>query len=141
MEANWPAYAERVTAALFAPRLPRDTPLYRDAAAAIAANDGITMASLWRALVAADHRATLLALDIPVLALAGGESQLYGPRRRRLDRRQRGARHQHDHRRRRPRAAARAAAGVQRRDSRGSCESLEGDTPARPATGDFTMRR
>jgi pimeloyl-[acyl-carrier protein] methyl ester esterase len=77
MEASWPAYAERVTAALFAPRLAHDMPLYRDAAAAVAANDGGTMASLWRSLVTADHRATLLALDIPVLALAGGESQLY----------------------------------------------------------------
>jgi pimeloyl-ACP methyl ester carboxylesterase len=77
MEANWPAYAERVAAALFSPRLPHDSSLTRDAAAAIAANDAATMASLWRALVAADHRATLLALDIPVLALAGAESQLY----------------------------------------------------------------
>lgn len=77
MEASWPAYAERVTAALFAPRLPHDSPLYRRAAAAIAANDGATMASLWRSLVAADHRATLVALGIPVLAIAGGESQLY----------------------------------------------------------------
>jgi pimeloyl-ACP methyl ester carboxylesterase len=77
MEANWPAYAERVTAALFAPGLSHDTTLYRDAAAAIAANDGATMASLWRTLVAADHRATLQALDVPVLAIAGAESQLY----------------------------------------------------------------
>jgi pimeloyl-ACP methyl ester carboxylesterase len=77
MEANWPAYASRVTAALFAPGLAHDATLYRDAAAANAANDGVTMASLWRALVAADHRATLLALGIPVLAIAGAESQLY----------------------------------------------------------------
>ncbi len=77
MEANWPAYAERVAAALFAPRLPRDAPLYRRAAAAIADNDGITMASLWRDLVGADHRTTLVALGMPVLAIAGGESQLY----------------------------------------------------------------
>jgi pimeloyl-ACP methyl ester carboxylesterase len=77
MEANWPAYAERVVSALFAPRLAHDSPLYRDAAAAVAANDGATMASIWRSLVGADHRATLIALGIPVLAIAGGESQLY----------------------------------------------------------------
>jgi pimeloyl-ACP methyl ester carboxylesterase len=77
MEANWPAYAERVVAALFAPRLSHDSPLYRDTAAAVGANDGHTMASLWRSLVGADHRATLIGLGIPVLAISGGESQLY----------------------------------------------------------------
>ena len=77
MEADWSAYADKIAAALFAPTLHHGCALYRRAAAAIAANDGVTMASLWRSLVAVDHRATVASLGIPILALAGVESQLY----------------------------------------------------------------
>lgn len=77
MEADWSAYADRVTAALFAPTTRPDDPLYRRVAAAVAANDGVAMASLWRSLVVADHRATVASLDIPVLAVSGAESRLY----------------------------------------------------------------
>ncbi len=77
METGWAKYAERITALMFAADRPADDPIRRRAALAVAANDGVTMASLWRALALADHRETIKALDIPVLAIGGAASQLY----------------------------------------------------------------
>lgn len=77
MEADWPRYIERITPLMFAPGLAPDSALIRRAAKAVAANDGVTMAALWRSLAVVDHRATIAALDLPILAVGGAESQLY----------------------------------------------------------------
>lgn len=79
METHWTSYVERITPLMFAPSMRRDDPIYQRAAAAVAANDGATMAGLWRSLAAADHRETIRRLDLPVLAIGGAQSQLYGP--------------------------------------------------------------
>ncbi|QCI64213.1 alpha/beta fold hydrolase [Phreatobacter stygius] len=79
MAANWPRYAPKIAEAMFAAGVDLTGETYRKAALAVAANDGPTMASLWRSLVAADHRATVTGLGIPVLAVAGAESRLYAP--------------------------------------------------------------
>lgn len=76
MEHDWPAYAPRIAAALFAPGFSGpEAQWVRDE---LAANDALPMASLWRDLVASDQRAAAARLDRPVLAIVGGDSQLYG---------------------------------------------------------------
>lgn len=77
MARDWPLYAERITHNLFAPGLGEGHPLRRFAAAQIAANDGETLAYLWRSLARADHRPTLQHVGVPALVIAGAESQIY----------------------------------------------------------------
>jgi len=79
METDWPRYAPRIARAMFAPERPEDDPLIRRAAERIAARDPAVMAGIWRSLVAADHRGTVAALDMPILAVSGAQSQLYRP--------------------------------------------------------------
>ncbi len=79
METHWQSYVERITPLMFAPSMRHDDPIYRRAAEAVAANDGVTMAGLWRSLAVIDHRETIRELRLPVLAVGGAESQLYGP--------------------------------------------------------------
>lgn len=77
MACDWPHYAERVARNLFAPGLDENHPLRHFAAAEIAANDGDTLAHLWRSLAQADHRSTLARIAIPALVVAGAQSQIY----------------------------------------------------------------
>lgn len=79
MARDWPRYARRIVPSLFDPDLAGDDPLRAAADAAIADNDGDTLASLWRSLARADHRAALRAIDVPALVIAGARSQLYRP--------------------------------------------------------------
>jgi len=79
MERDWLTYAPKIARAMFAPGRPDDDPLILRATECIAARDPQVMASLWRSLVNADHRETVKGLPVPVLALAGAESQLYRP--------------------------------------------------------------
>lgn len=79
MAHDWPRYARRVTPSLFDPDVGAGHPLRVFADRAIADNDGDTLASLWRSLARADHRATLARIDVPVLVIAGAGSQLYRP--------------------------------------------------------------
>lgn len=79
IERDWPRYAPKIARAMFAPGRPADDPRILRAAERIAARDPLVMSAIWRSLVAADHRATLESLSIPALAVAGAESQLYGP--------------------------------------------------------------
>lgn len=76
MEADWAAYAPRIAGALFAPGFAGAEAAW--ARAEVAANDAGPLASLWRDLVASDQRDAAARLAVPVLALAGGDSQLYG---------------------------------------------------------------
>jgi len=79
MARDWSRYARRIAPSLFAPELPPDHKLLAFAHDNIAANDGGTLASLWRSLAAADHRATLGSIAIPTLVIAGERSRLYRP--------------------------------------------------------------
>lgn len=79
MERDWLTYAPKIARAMFAPGRAESDPLIRRATERIAAREPATMSPLWRSLVAADHRATVKSLRVPVLALAGAESQLYRP--------------------------------------------------------------
>lgn len=75
MEADWSAYAPRVANALFAARF---AGLEADwAREAVKANDSRPMAALWRDLAATDLRPAAAELRLPVLAIAGEDSQLY----------------------------------------------------------------
>lgn len=78
MERDWPLYAPRVARAMFAAG-EEASPRVTAAAERIAARDPAVMAALWRSLVRADHRGTVAALPVPVLAVAGADSQLYSP--------------------------------------------------------------
>ncbi|MDP3546129.1 MAG: alpha/beta hydrolase, partial [Phreatobacter sp.] len=79
MEGDWSRYAPRIARAMFSPGRMEDDPLIHRAAERIAARDPEVMAPIWRSLVAADHRSTVENLPVPVLAVAGAESQLYRP--------------------------------------------------------------
>lgn len=79
MARDWPRYAGRIVRNLFAPGLGPDHPLHRFAAAEIAANDGMTLASVWRSLAHADHRTTLEHITLRSLVIAGAESRIYRP--------------------------------------------------------------
>lgn len=79
MQDGWPRYAPKIADALFAAGREPDTALAAHARQVIAERDPAVMAHLWRSLVEADHRETIRALGIPVLAIAGGRSRLYRP--------------------------------------------------------------
>jgi pimeloyl-ACP methyl ester carboxylesterase len=79
MEDDWPLYAPRIARAMFAAGSDEASPHIAAATDRIAARDPAVMAALWRSLVRADHRATLAALPVPLLAVAGAHSQLYSP--------------------------------------------------------------
>jgi len=79
MEEDWPRYAPRIARAMFSPGRTEVDPLIHRAAERIAMRDPEVMALIWRSLVEADHRATVESLRMPVLAVAGSESQLYRP--------------------------------------------------------------
>jgi pimeloyl-[acyl-carrier protein] methyl ester esterase len=78
MERDWPLYAPRIARAMFAAG-EEASPRVAGATAGIAARDPAVMAALWRSLVRADHRGTVAALAVPVLAVAGADSRLYSP--------------------------------------------------------------
>jgi pimeloyl-[acyl-carrier protein] methyl ester esterase len=79
MARDWPRYARRIAPSLFARELAPDHKLLAFAHANIANNDGDTLASLWRSLAQADHRATLASIRKPCLVIAGEQSRLYRP--------------------------------------------------------------
>jgi pimeloyl-[acyl-carrier protein] methyl ester esterase len=79
MGSAWDRYAPRIAQAMFAPGRPCGSQLVARATERIARRDGVVMARIWRSLVEADHRATIRSLPVPVLAIAGAESQLYRP--------------------------------------------------------------
>lgn len=79
MARDWPRYARRIAPSLFAPEPVPDDELFAFALANIADNDGDTLASLWRSLADADHRATLPSIAKPCLVIAGERSRLYRP--------------------------------------------------------------
>jgi len=79
MARDWPRYARRIAPSLFAPEVGEDHELLKFAHDNIANNDGETLASLWRSLCDADHRATLASITIPSLVIAGERSRLYRP--------------------------------------------------------------
>lgn len=79
MAKDWPRYSGRIVRNLFAPQIDREHPLHRFATAEIAANDGETLAHIWRSLAQADHRGTLERIAAPSLVIAGAESQIYRP--------------------------------------------------------------
>lgn len=75
----WPRYAPKIARAMFSASLDPAGDIYRGTALVVETSDGPTMASLWRSLAAADHRETVRHLDLPLLAIAGADSQLYAP--------------------------------------------------------------
>lgn len=79
MGPNWAAYAPKIAEALFVPGHDPESETCRHAAAVCAAKDGATMAGLWRSLVSADHRGTVVGLAVPILSIAGAKSRLYRP--------------------------------------------------------------
>ncbi len=79
IERDWPHYAPKIARAMFAAGRPADDPHILRASERIAARDPIVMSAIWRSLVAADNRGMVESLPVPVLAVAGAESQLYGP--------------------------------------------------------------
>ena len=79
MRSDWPSYAHGSLPRLFARAMPPDRELLSWAAAEIAANDGRAMAALWQSMAEQDFRWLLPQLQIPVLLLHGGDSQLYEP--------------------------------------------------------------
>lgn len=79
MARDWPRYARRVAPSLFAAGLAADHPLQAFARTEIAANDGDTLAGLWRSLARADYRAAVRRLPVPCLVVTGAASQLYRP--------------------------------------------------------------
>jgi pimeloyl-[acyl-carrier protein] methyl ester esterase len=79
MALDWPRFSTRVARAIFARNLPPDPEMLRWTQAAMAANDGVTMAALWRDLARADFRETLHTLDIPLNIALGARSRIYGP--------------------------------------------------------------
>lgn len=76
---DWLAYAQVSLPRLFARAPQPDRALYDWVANEIAANDGRAMAALWRSMAEQDFRSLLPRLDLPVLLLHGGDSQLYAP--------------------------------------------------------------
>lgn len=79
MEGDWTHYAPRIARAMFAPGSQDGSPHVAGATERIAARDPAVMAAFWRSLVRADHRGTVETLPVPLLAVAGAESQLYNP--------------------------------------------------------------
>ena len=79
MGPNWAAYAPKIAEALFAPGHDLSSEAYHQAARICSTKDGATMAGLWRSLVSADHRQTIIGLGVPILAVTGAESRLYRP--------------------------------------------------------------
>lgn len=79
MEHDWPAFAPRIGRALFA-RTPSPAPkMVERVSRAFAANDPATMAALWRSLARADFRERVATLRLPMLAIMGRQSRIYGP--------------------------------------------------------------
>jgi pimeloyl-[acyl-carrier protein] methyl ester esterase len=79
MATQWPAFSARVSRAIFARGSTPEAAIVARTEAAMARNDGPTMAALWRDLARADFRADLAALDIPLLVVLGGLSRIYRP--------------------------------------------------------------
>lgn len=79
MRADWSSYAQGSLPRLFARAEPPASDLYDWAAAEIAVNDGRAMAALWQSMAEQDFRWLLPKLNLPVLLLHGGDSQLYEP--------------------------------------------------------------
>ncbi|WP_341704069.1 alpha/beta fold hydrolase [Ferrovibrio sp.] len=79
MQADWPAYAGAFVPRIFARSGCHDPALQDWAAAQILYNDPGAMAALWASMAACDYRPLMPRLDMPVLILHGGESQLYDP--------------------------------------------------------------
>lgn len=79
MRADWTSYAQGSLPRFFARVAPPAQKIYDWAAIEIAANDGHAMAALWQSMAEQDFRWLLPQLDLPVLLLHGGDSQLYEP--------------------------------------------------------------
>ena len=83
MAADWPRMVDRMAPRIFASgpggvsgSAPPDA-LASDLRASMRRSAPAAMAPLWRALVAADYRATVAGLKIPVMLARGGRSRLY----------------------------------------------------------------
>lgn len=79
MRQDWAGYSQNAMPRLFARNYVPDPELGEWISAEIARNDGRAMAALWQSMAEQDYRALLPALQLPVLILHGGESQLYEP--------------------------------------------------------------
>ncbi len=77
MREDWACYSQNAMPRLFARGRIPDAKLGSWIAAEIARNDGSAMAALWQSMAAQDYRSLLPQLDLPVLVMHGGESQLY----------------------------------------------------------------
>jgi len=76
--ADWPAYVARLAPRMFSGATRARRPDLIDwARAEMAKADARAMADYWRSMAAQDFRATLSAVTAPVLALHGGDSQIY----------------------------------------------------------------
>lgn len=79
MREDWAGYSQNAMPRLFARSYVPDTAFGEWISAEIAHNDGQAMALLWQSMAEQDYRALLPKLELPVLILHGGESQLYEP--------------------------------------------------------------
>lgn len=79
MRADWAFYTRSSLPKLFARSRRSDDCLYQWAEREMLANDGLAMAALWVSMAKQDFRWLLPQLDLPVLLLHGGDSQLYEP--------------------------------------------------------------
>jgi pimeloyl-[acyl-carrier protein] methyl ester esterase len=78
IKADWPAYVSRLSARMFSNTTRTRRPeLITWASAEMAKADPVAMAAFWRSMAAQDFRAALPGISAPVLAVHGGESQIY----------------------------------------------------------------
>ena len=78
IHADWPAYVQRLAPRMFSNSTCEQHPdLVRWTATEMAKADPAAMADFWRSMAAQDFRAALSAINIPVLAVRGGDSQIY----------------------------------------------------------------
>lgn len=76
MAKDWPAYAQRINAGMYARS---DAGLHPATLERIRRNDPATMIAIWQALATADERETIARLACPMLVIHGSESRLYRP--------------------------------------------------------------
>ena len=80
IRSDWPRQAAAIAAGILPEGVePTEEDLTRTAGWS-AGVDPEAMASLWQSMMDADHRATLRAVPVPVLVVAGGRSRIYAPK-------------------------------------------------------------
>jgi pimeloyl-[acyl-carrier protein] methyl ester esterase len=75
---EWPRFPAAIARSLFPIGVEPDPSRRAAYEGLLAENDGPTMAALWRSLAMADHREALVSPGLPVTAILGGRSALYG---------------------------------------------------------------